>query len=151
MEVPQTTAKSWATYTRPAGRFGLRFIEMCFAMCAGGAILNFAVFTAAAAIGYADLPQRSPELSMLILGVDWALAMGAWMAFRGHAWQHNIEMSSTAIIAALAFAVVTWAGIIQVATPLGWFSLFTLMCGPACVLMAVDMLFHAATPATHAH
>ena len=104
MEVRQNTAKSWATLSMPAGRFALRFMEMCFAMCAGGAILNLLVFAGIAAAGY-DLPKTSPELSMLIHGVDWAIAMVAWMAFGRHVWRHNIEMSSTAIIAALGFAL----------------------------------------------
>ena len=140
MEARQATPRAWGSFTRPAGRFGLQLAEMCFAMCAGGALLNIAVFATAGGLGYPDLAQRSTGLAMLIIGIDWAIAMAVWMAFRGHGWRHNIEMSSTAIVAALAFAFGTWAGVIQVAAPLGWFSLFALMCGPACLLMAADML-----------
>ena len=92
---------------------------------------------------------------MLVLGVDWAIAMGAWMALRRHPWRHNLEMSSTAIFAVALFAIASWAGLIKAQTTLGWFSLFTLMCGPACLLMGADMVFrykhYTAAPTAHVH
>jgi hypothetical protein len=146
--------QSATAFWRPAAHFGFEFIQMCFAMCAGGAILNLAVFYLIGLTGYPNLVQTRPEVSMLILGIDWALAMAVWMAFRGHPWRHNIEMSSTAVIATGLFALASWAGYIHVDTSLGWFSLFTLMCAPACLLMGADMLYrhkhYTSQPGVHA-
>ena len=139
MQVHQ--ASTAGSFWRPAGRFVGELAEMCFAMCAGGIILNLAVFGAVGLAGHSNFAQRYPEVSMLVIGVDWAVAMGAWMAFRRHPWRHNVEMSSTAIVATALFATASSTGLIRVETTLGWFSLFTFLCGPACALMALDMLY----------
>lgn len=130
-----------ARVLRPAGRFAAQFVEMCAAMCVGGMALSFLFFGAAGLVGFPDLVQRFTPLSMLVLGINWALAMGIWMAVRGHAWRHNLEMSSTSIIVAILFMIGFWLGFVHVKTALGWFSLFALQCGPSCVLMAAYMLF----------
>ena len=127
---------------RPAARFVLQFFEMCFAMCAGGLILGFAFFQGTALIGYPNLVQRAPQLSMLVLGINWALVMAVWMAFRGHAWRHNLEMSSTSIVAAILFIVAFGLGLIPGRSLANWFGLFSLQCAPSCVLMGADMLIH---------
>jgi hypothetical protein len=129
---------------RPAGRFIAQFFEMCAAMCAGGLALSFLFFGAAGLVGYPDFVQRFTPFSMLVLGINWALAMGVWMAIRGHDWRHNIEMSSTSIIVAILFIIGLWLGFVNVKTTLGWISLFALQCGPSCVLMAAYMLFRFA-------
>jgi len=140
---------------RPAGRFVAQFLEMCAAMCAGGLALSFLFFGAAGLVGFPDFVQRFTPLSMLVLGINWALAMGIWMAIRGHAWRHNLEMSSTSIIVAVLFMIGFWLGLVHVKTNLGWFSLFALQCGPSCVMMVAYMLFrfdhYSGRTGHHAH
>ena len=138
---------------RPAGRFLVPFVEMCAAMCVGGLLLNLFFFGTAALVGRPDFAQTYVALSMLVIGVDWALAMLVWMAARGHTFRHSLEMAGTAVVVAAAFAFAETAGWLQPDLGYGWISLFTLMCGPACALMAIDMLAHARrySARTHAH
>jgi hypothetical protein len=126
---------------KPAGRFALEFVQMCAAMCVGGLVLTFLFFGAAGLVGLPDFVQRFTPLSMLVLGINFALAMGIFMAIRGHAWRHNLEMSSTSIIAAILLMIGFWLGVVHVATAPGWISLFAFQCGPSCALMLVYMLF----------
>jgi hypothetical protein len=128
-------------FLKPAGSFIAQFAEMCAAMCAGGLAFSFLFFGAAGLVGYPDFVQRFPPIAILVLGINWALAMGAWMAFRRHPWRHNIEMSSTSIIVAVLYVIGYWLGIVHVKTTLGWFSQFATQCGPSCALMAAYMLF----------
>ena len=125
---------------RVIGRFAGEFLVMCAAMCAGGGVLGAAVFGASSALGL-DIVGSAPALAMLIVGINFAIAMGVLMAVQRHPWRHNLEMASTSVLAGALFAIADLAGLIRPETPLGWFSLFTLMCGPACVLMLIDMVF----------
>ena len=126
------------SFLQSLGRFGLHFAEMCGVMCLGGIAIDFAVFQAAAAVGY-DLAGTYPAVALAVIGIVWAVAMTVWMRARGHAWSHTLEMSATAIAVAGLFAVATGLGWIQTATPLGWVSLYFAVCGPACLVMALDM------------
>ena len=126
---------------RSAGTFVLRFLEMCIVMCAGGFALSFAFFGVAAWAGTPDFVERFAPIAMLVIGINMAIAMAAWMAFRGHPWRHNVEMSSTSIVAAVALVVAYSLGLIRVEASLGWFSQFAAQCGPSCLLMAAYMLW----------
>jgi hypothetical protein len=120
-------------------RFVLHFLEMCVAMCAGGGVLNFVIFAAAASLGYRNLVTQAPELSILIVAFDLALAMALYMALRGHPVRHNIEMSGSTIAGAVPFIGALWLGVLPQAQFDTWLSLFAFMCGPLCLLMLVVM------------
>jgi hypothetical protein len=129
-------------FLRPAGRFVLQFMEMCVAMCAGGIALDLIFFQGLALVGYPNFFQEDRELSILVLGINWAIAMGVWMAVRGHPWRHNIEMSSTAVVAAvLVIVAYRWFGFAPASKPPGWFGQVAFQCGPSCALMGAYMLF----------
>jgi hypothetical protein len=143
-------------HLRPAGRFVLQFIEMCAVMCAGGIALDWIFFQGLAQVGYPTFFQENRELSILILGLNWAIAMGVWMAVRGHPWRHNIEMSSTSVIAAvLLIAAYWWFGFTPATTLPGWFGQLIFQCGPTCALMGAYMLFnykhYTGSAVQHAH
>src|SRR4026207_1910704 len=93
-------------------RFSLHFLEMCIVMCAGGAVLNIAVFGAAMFLGYSNLVLQAPELSILIIAVDLTLAMAGYMALRGHATRHNVEMSGSTFVGGILFIGALWAGML---------------------------------------
>jgi glucose-6-phosphate-specific signal transduction histidine kinase len=136
-----------------AGYFVWHLIEMCLAMCIGGIPLIILFFVGAAKIGYPDLLQKSPELSVLLVGFILALPMTAWMRFRGHDWQSTIEMASTTIVLAILLVTLGWLGI------LARTSLFELLTRFACPVMIIPMLFrlemytgnHASHSSHHAH
>ncbi len=82
--------------------------------------------------------------------------MGIYMAVRGHPLGHNLEMSSTAVVAApILVAAYSWLGLVHTSTIPGWFGQFTFQCGPTCALMGVDMLaryrHYTASADHHAH
>jgi len=121
-------------------RFALHFLEMCIAMCAGGAVLNLAVFGVAAWLGSPTLVAQAPELSITIIVIDLALAMAAFIALRGHPARHTVEMSGSTVAGAIPFIAALWLGMIPQAKLDGWVSLFALMCGPLCLLMFAVMV-----------
>ena len=91
-----------------------------------------------ALLGYPDLRQQAPELALLVLGVNYALPMAAWMRFRGMAWRPTLEMSGATIGLAIVMVGLDWLDVVQTTTLRGWVVGF---CGPACVVMVVVMLF----------
>jgi hypothetical protein len=119
--------------------FARHFLEMCAAMCIGGGILNGLVFLAGPALlGYADLRQQSPELALLVIAVNYALPMAAWMRFRGMAWRPTLEMSGATIGLGVVMIALDWLDVVQQSSVRGWVLGF---CGPACVVMVIVMLF----------
>jgi hypothetical protein len=117
------------------GYFALHFLEMCLAMCIGGIPLIILFFVGAAKIGYPDLFQQSPELSVLVVGFILSLPMTAWMRFRGHEWQPTLEMASTTIILAILLVGLGWLGILARDSLFEWLTRF------ACPIMIIPMLF----------
>jgi hypothetical protein len=132
-----TTQHGFATrLLQPVGRFILHYIEMCMVMCVGGIGLSLLVFGAAALLGYTDLPQRAPELTVLIIAVNLSLPMAVWMRFRKMAWRPTLEMSGATMVAGLLLIVAYWLNLV----PQG--SLIGLQTGVlACPLMFAVMLF----------
>lgn len=127
---------------RPAGRFLAEFFGMCAAMCMGGIVLGLVFFQGAGLLGYPNFYEQNREISILVLGINWALAMGIYMAIRGHPWRHNLEMSSTAVVVALVLiAAYSWFGFAPKTNAPGWFGQFLFQCSPSCALMGADMLF----------
>ena len=141
---------------RPVGRFLAEFFGMCAAMCIGGIALGLAFFQGAALLGYPNFFEQNRELSILVLGINWAVAMGIYMAVRGHPWRHNLEMSSTAVAVALVLIAASWwFGIAPTTRVPGWFGQFVFQCGPTCALMGADMLLrykhYTGGPDHHGH
>ena len=141
---------------RPIGRFAGEFFGMCAAMCVGGIVLGVAFFQGTALLGYPNFFEQNREISILVLGINWALAMGIYMAVRGHPWRHNLEMSSTAVaVALIVIAGNVWFGFAPATRVPGWFGQFIFQCGPTCVLMGADMLFrykhYTGSADQHAH
>jgi hypothetical protein len=132
-----------------AGYFIWHLIEMCLAMCLGGVPLIILFFVSAAKIGYPNLFQESPELSVLVVGFILALPMTAWMRFRGHDWQSTLEMASTTIILAILLVTLGWLGILARTSLFEWLTRF------ACPVMIIPMLFrlemYTGNHASHSH
>jgi hypothetical protein len=123
------------------GRFLAELGGMCAVMCAGGGILSFASFQAASWLGYPHLVQQAPELSAVIITAYLAVSMAVYMAVRGHGRRHNLEMTGSTIGVGLVVIGLLWSGAISASGLPGWHSLFMLICGPACLIMIVEMLF----------
>jgi biotin transporter BioY len=118
-----------------AGYFIWHLIEMCLAMCIGGIPLIVLFFVGAGKIGYPDLFQQSPELSVLVIGFILAVPMIAWMRFRGHEWRSTVEMASTTIVLAVLLVGLGWLGILAKTSLIEWMRTL------ACPVMIIPMLF----------
>jgi hypothetical protein len=124
----------------PVGRFLAELGGMCVVMCVGGTILSFASFGVASWLGYPNLARQAPELSVLIIAACLALPMAVYMAMRGHRRRHNVEMTGSTIGVAIVVIGLLWSGVISATGLQNWHSLFGLVCGPACLVMVVEML-----------
>ena len=131
------------------GYFIWHLLEMCLAMCLGGVPLIVLFFVGAAKIGYPDLLDQFPELSVLVVGFILALPMTAWMRFRGHDWQSTLGMASTTIVLAILLVGLGWLGILARS------SLFEWLTRLACPVMLIPMFFrldhYTGNHASHQH
>lgn len=119
-----------------SGRFILHFIQMCLVMCAGGVALSLLFFGAAALLGYTNLDQRAPELTVLVIAINLSLPMLVWMRYMGMGWRPTLEMSGSTMVAGLLLITAYSAGLVARA------GLIPLQTGLlACPLMLVVMLF----------
>ena len=118
--------------------FVRHFGEMCIAMCVGGIALYAAFFGAAGLIGYPDLPERSPELSVIAVAFIYAFPMAAWMRFRGMEWRPTLEMSGATIGVGILLISLAWTGVTANSDLSEWAD--PSFCGPACVAMLVVMM-----------
>lgn len=133
------SAASPLTFTIAARRFAFHFLEMCAVMCAAGFVLDLAIFSILASLGY-DLVATAPALAIVIIAVDAAIAMAVYMYVRGHPLQHNIEMSGSGVAGIVPLTAMLWLGWIPAASLTSWNRLFTFACGPICLLMFVAMV-----------
>jgi hypothetical protein len=124
----------------PVGRFLAELGGMCAVMCVGGSIVTFVAFQIATWLGYPDLVQQSLYLSIVIVAVCLSLPMAIYMAVRGHGRRHNVEMTGTTIGVGIAMVGLVWSGAISTTGLQTWRDVFGLVCGPACLLMIVQML-----------
>jgi len=129
--------------------FVIHFVEMCLAMCIGGITLNVLFFRGAAQLGYTNLLEGYPELSILIIGILLAIPMAAWMRFRGHDWRMTLEMSATSIILAILLIGAAWLGVMPKSAMVEWIKVL------ACPLMLIPMLLrldhYTVSHASHQH
>lgn len=126
---------------RPGGRFVAELLGMCAVMCVGGNLVSFAFFEGAKLLGYANLAQQAPELSILAIAVALSLPMMIYMAIRGHGWRHNLVMSAGTFAVAILLIAATWLAFVPPGFFTSWKPVFGLVCGPACAVMFVVMLF----------
>lgn len=139
-----------ATVLRRVGRFALHLAEMCMVMCAGAITLSVVFFGAAALLGYSELPQTAPALSVFVIAVNLSLPMAAWMRFRGMQWRPTLEMAGSTMLVGLLLIAAYWAGRIPAD------SLIEIQTSLACPVMIAVMLprfglYSAGHTAHHQH
>jgi hypothetical protein len=132
------------THVHPPGKRGLvakgwtffrHFLEICAVMCVGAVTLSFIFFGVAWLMGFRDLVDETPEFSTLVLAVNLALPMIAWMRFRGHEWRPTLEMAVAPVVLGVLLIVAGWLDII----PRN--EVFELETSLACLSMLIPMLF----------
>lgn len=122
---------------KPVAHFMMHVLEMCVVMCVGLGLLSLLVFGAAGLLGYSDLKTTAPEASILIIAVNLAVSMVAWMRFRGTAWRPTLEMAGSSIVVGVLMVAASWLDVASTSSLIG------VECALACVAMVAVMLFHA--------
>ncbi len=120
---------------RRVGHFVRHVLEMCIVMCVGGGLLGLLFFGSAALLGYSDLKQTAPELTILLIAVSLSASMMAWMRFRRMEWRPTLEMAGSSVAVGLLMIVASWLDIASTS------ALIAVECGLACVAMVAVMLF----------
>jgi hypothetical protein len=123
-----------ARVLRPVSRFLAHLAEMCLVMCAGAVVLSLLFFGVANLLGFGDLPQTAPELSVLVIALNLSVPMAVWMRYRGMEWRPTLEMSGATMVVGLALIVAYWLDLI--ATD----SLIEVQTSLACPVMIAVML-----------
>jgi hypothetical protein len=132
-----------ASVLRPGGRFLAESLAMCIGvMCVVGGALSIAAFSVAGLLGYPNLARESPELSILLNAILLALAMAVYMHVRRHGLRHNLVMSGSTLVVGVVLVGALWTGIVAAGSVSSRGSAFGLVCGPACLVMLVIMLFN---------
>lgn len=139
-----------AAIGKPVGRFLLHFVEMCMVMCVSGIVLSVLFFQGAVALGYRNLPETAPALSVLVIALNLSVPMAAWMRYRGMEWRPTLEMTiptmatGLLLIGGYLLDIIAASSLIQIQTSL------------ACPVMLAVMLlrfqlYAASHTAHHAH
>ena len=91
-------------------RFALHYLEMVVVMVVGMEVLGMA----AGAVFHVS--RTGPML--IEMGTTMTVSMVAWMRFRGHDWQPNLEMAASMVLPTLGTLALLGAGIVEGAGPL---------------------------------
>ena len=95
----------------PAAKHFLRhYAEMVLAM-----FLGMPTEWALGAFGssWSDLHNHAPELMLLLMAVIMTGPMVGWMAYRGHGWRANTEMSASMFLPTFAVIGLLWGGLVE--------------------------------------
>lgn len=117
----------------PAGRFLLHYVEMQIVMGIGMALFAVVVRQLRASPTYGAAFASGTDLWILGDGLFMTIPMVAWMVFRGHGWQHSLEMGAAMLLPGIAIIVLGWLGVGPLWLRLG-------ACGLMCLGMLVYML-----------
>lgn len=90
-------------------RFIRHYIEMVAVMFLGMFVLMTPAGWLFSAVG-TSWSRLSPAMNMFAMALTMAVPMVAWMRYRGHSWQANLEMSASMMIPTFAVMAVLWAG-----------------------------------------
>lgn len=98
-----------------ARAFTRHYLEMVIAMVVGMIALAPVWSWAVERIGATELFSR-PDLAALVMATDMAIAMSAWMRFRGHGWAPVAEMAAAMYLPFIILFLPLRAGLISEAT-----------------------------------
>ena len=95
-------------------RFVRHYVEMVAAMFLGMAVLGVPAGWALSAVGssWAELHTEAPALMLLGMAVTMTVPMVGWMAYRGHGWRANAEMSASMFLPTFAVVGLMWVELV---------------------------------------
>jgi hypothetical protein len=94
--------------------FARHYAEMVVAMFLGMLVLGPPAAWAMGAMGidWGRLTDNAPALMFLGMATTMTIPMVAWMAYRGHGWRANTEMSAAMFVPTFAVIGMLWAGLL---------------------------------------
>jgi uncharacterized membrane protein YhaH (DUF805 family) len=98
--------------------FARHFAEMVLAMFVGMGVLGGLAELTFAATG-SGLSAQSTELRVMLMGAYMTLPMVAWMSYRGHDGQRNLEMAASMILPTVVVAVLASLGALELGAAMG--------------------------------
>jgi hypothetical protein len=91
--------------------FAFHFAEMVLVM-----FIGMGIFSAVTALGFAAAGSSQTAqpgwLRVVLMGVNMAVPMVLWMAYRGHSRQRNVEMAASMLVPSVFAAALAAAGIL---------------------------------------
>ena len=95
--------------------FVRHYLEMVAAMFLGMAVLGVPAGWALGAAGssWSQLHSDAPALMLLGMAVTMTVPMVGWMAYRGHGWRANTEMSASMFLPTFAVIGLLWGGLVE--------------------------------------
>ena len=99
----------------PTRHFIRHYVEMVVAMFLGMAVLGVPAGWALGAVGssWTELGDNAPALMFLGMATTMTVPMVGWMAFRGHGWRANTEMSASMFLPTFAVIALLGAGVVE--------------------------------------
>lgn len=91
--------------------FARHYAEMVLAMFAGMAVLGGLAEGIFALTG-SEASNQAAELQVILMGLYMTVPMAAWMAYRGHTRERNLEMAASMIVPSLFAGVLAAAGLL---------------------------------------
>jgi hypothetical protein len=98
-------------------RFWGHYTEMVAVMFIGMFALSMPVDALFGALGMSTSDQH-PATMLFSMGITMTVPMVAWMRYRGHAWQPNIEMAASMIVPTLGAMALAATGLVTALGPL---------------------------------
>ncbi len=97
---------------RAWGRFLRHYLEMVLAMAVGMVALGMPEYAAVDALGWSAAADR-PDLAVMVMATNMAVAMAGWMRFRGHDWASVVEMAAAMYLPFVILLGPLWLGAIS--------------------------------------
>jgi hypothetical protein len=110
--VDDTSGQDPALRRRAVRTFVRHFLAMFIAMIVGMVALTPVWTFAFDRLGWAPLSGR-PALSAIVMATNMAIAMSAWMRFRGHGWAATGEMAAAMYLPFVVLLLPLGAGVLS--------------------------------------
>jgi hypothetical protein len=131
-----------------AKAFWLHYVQMVLAMLVGMAVLGIPFRAILKVQGYSweDAVTQLTAIVCVVMTFNMAVAMVAWMRFRGHSWRASAEMTGSMCLATAVTLALFWASMISADMTIGMMHVLML---PAMLGAMLDRRLEYSRHATH--
>jgi hypothetical protein len=141
-------ARSISRGGRSISRFFRHYVEMVAVMFVGMFTLGMPAGWVLRTFGASSPSSHHPAMMLFSMAVTMTVPMVAWMRYRGHTWQTNMEMAASMIIPTIAVLGLLWTGL---ASGVGMLMVIEHAAMLAFMLFAMLLRLDEYAGAAHAH